>query len=96
MSLTAKLLKTDGTEEKLVPKNGTDFSLKEIGEILDCPTFELLQGGNKMYLLIDEDAEEKALDKNQKASEIWAEWNKPLTSDSIFGAAILCSEEMVK
>ena len=49
-----------------------------------------------MYLLIDEDAEEKALDKNQKASEIWAEWNKPLTSDSIFGSAILCSEEMVK
>ena len=99
MSLAAKLLKTDGTEEELVPKNGTDFSLQEIHDILGCATFELLQGGkrnNNLIMLVDEDGIEKQLARNQKASEYWANWNKPCPATYILGNVILCSEEMVK
>ena len=97
--MTAKLLKTDGTEEELVPKNGTDFSLQEIHDILGCATFELLQGGkrnNNMIMLVDEDAKEKGIGENRKASIEWDKWNLPLQSDLILGNVILCLEEMVK
>lgn len=105
MDNKAKLIKPDGTEEEIVPENGTDFSLKEIRDILNAPTFELLQSGSKsgnMYLLTVEpdqpfpDEGESHLPKNEKATELWKEWNKPLEASSIYGNVILCPEEMVK
>lgn len=99
MDNKAKLIKPDGTEEEIVPKNGTDFNLHEINKIIGCSTFELLQGtedGKRMFLLVDEDGIANNLPKNENASLIWAKWNKPCPCTYLLGNAILCPEEMVK
>lgn len=99
MDNKAKLIKSDSTEEELVPKNGTNFSLKEIRDILNYPTFELLQSKGTYLLTIEPDKfeqEESKYPLNKKATEIWKEWNKPLEASNIYGDAILCPEGMIR
>lgn len=91
----AWLLETDGTQKEVKPKNGTDFSLREVYELLEC---EMVQAHRTpqpdMMLLMDEEGKMKDVDINVQASRLV----KPylLTGDFIVGKALYLPRRMFK
>lgn len=86
----ATLYKTDGTSEEVKPKNGRNFQLKELYEMLGCDMIEVAypRGDTKHILIIDEEgkvrnAEPKPL--NREATVLYN--NQP---DWISGPALYC------
>lgn len=51
------------------PANGTDFTLKELYQLLDCTTIELVNAFNGDILVIDEDGKGNK-PKNTRATEL--------------------------
>lgn len=96
----ALLLKADNTTEVIRPKNGTDFQLEELYEILHCDMIEVarsqacIQQGkkNKDYILIiDEEGKLKNHRFNARATEWFSAPNDYIVNDAIF-----CHSAMLK
>lgn len=96
----AILIQTDGTEITMNPRNGTDFQLEELYELLKCELIEIclcqasgqIARANRDYILIiDEEGKLKNRERNDKATE-W--YSSPV--DVIVGPAILCHTDMLR
>ena len=88
----AILLREDGTSQNIVPKNGNDFKLKELYEMLNCELIEVVQTNSAgIIMIIDEEGKLKNLPINIEASRL-----SKIGDDYIVGNAVVCSEFMFK
>lgn len=55
----AVLLKVDGTKKFMMPKNGTDFQLDELYELLECDMIERITLDEGLIMIIDEEGKLK-------------------------------------
>ena len=83
----AKVILTDGREIAVKPKNGTDFSLEELQEVVGGYIEIIYVKGNDIMVL-NEEGKLIGLPFNDKASE--------LTSELIVGNVLICDTKMVK
>lgn len=90
------LLNLDGTQQEVKPKNGTDFTLKELYTLLDCEMIQVFPANQKgMILIMDEEGKFKwSAQVNHQATKL-AQDNL-LPGDVVVGKVLYCSEEMFK
>lgn len=88
----AKLFKTDGTTIEVHPKNGTDYTLDELQQMLGG-YIEIVPAYKDGYILVvDEDGEAKGLPRNGRATDL-ADIN---LWDYIKGDALYCKTDEIK
>jgi hypothetical protein len=95
----AILLRADGTEETVTPKNGTDFKLEElqgfVGGYIEIVSYFWTPQSRRRHrgkiLVINEEGKLNGLPHNLRASEIY---DAPF--DVIVGDALLCEEGEVQ
>lgn len=83
----ALLIKTDGTEEKVEPKNGTDFSLEELQGFIGG-LIEIVRATKNRILVVDDEGLFKEKEINWVASHY--------ARTFIVGDALLCTNEEVR
>lgn len=91
----SKIYRTNGTTEDVSPKNGTDFTLEELQDIVGG-MIQLVYLGGRDVMVIDEEGKvnepQKKLNKN--ATLIARKYL--FDGDFIAGDALVCDTEMVK
>lgn len=90
----ALLIKDNGTEMFVAPRNGTDFQLEELYEMLECQSIEvvfrtLLPG---TIMVIDEEGKLKGRPVNAFATILYQYGY----NDPIIGHALLCYKGELK
>ena len=88
----SKIYKTDGTTVNVEPKNGSDFSLEELQEIVGG-YIEVLYLNDKEILVCDEDGKLKGYGLNYEATKV-VQSNG--ISDYIVGDVLICSTKEVR
>ncbi len=89
----ATLIKKTGEKVEVKPKNGTDFDLKELYELIGCEMVQCVPFGEGKSLWIDEEG--KLVDNWQDNinHEATKEWIKLYgDTDRIVGNALICEE----
>lgn len=89
--MEAKIIFFNGTEKSVEPRNGTDFGLQELQEIVGG-YIECLSLGDKL-MVINEEGKLKDLPMNFVATNIIRNMGY---NDYIVGNALLCDNSMVK
>lgn len=92
-SKTAFLLDTDGSKKEVLPKDGKEFTLPELYEMLDCELVQVLptpQSG--MMMIFDEEGKMKDNEVNLQATAILKDYL--FVGDVIVGKALYCPREM--
>ncbi len=82
------VIRTNGTTEILFPKNGTDFKLEELQEIVEG-YIELISIPPFYYMVVNEEGALIKLPVNELASSIY-------NHGPIFGNVLVCEKDMVK
>jgi len=93
----AWLYRTDGTAERAVPRNGRDFGLSEVYELLGIDMVEVVGLNGGKIILLDEEGKLKDRPMvNGPATKLYHEsW--PLNADDrIVGDAIVCDASMFR
>lgn len=88
-----KIYKTDGTITTVEPKNGTDYSLEELKEIVDGH-IEVLYLNDEEMMVLNEEGKILGLDLNDNATAIISEagyWD-----DFIVGDVLVCKNDEVR
>ena len=101
--MEAKLIKTTGEVIEVTPRNGTDFKLNELYELLGCQTIEVIYlnnpGEDEDDIMIG-DEEGRLIDepwRNVEATKIYQEsWAGFMGVSDIVGDVILCKSKMLK
>lgn len=83
----AKVIKADGTTIVVEPKNGTDFELHEMYELIGCDIIEFVRVGEK-WLVVDEEGIMNRKPLNSEASK--------MAGMTILGDALLCNINQIK
>lgn len=94
MTKEAVLIKADGTETIVIPKNNTDFTLEECYSLIGCEYVELVPLGSKKIMIVDEDGIAAKKTVNQKATEMAA--GKVFMNGGIRGDVIVCHQAMFR
>lgn len=68
----ATYLKADGTEQTVYPASGTQFTLKELQDLVHG-RIELCRLPNGAILIVNEDGKNEGLPENAEATKIWKE-----------------------
>lgn len=87
VTIMAKVILTDGREIAVKPKNGTDFSLEELQEVVGGYIEIIYVKGNDIMVL-NEEGKLIGLPINDKVSE--------LAGELIVGNVLVCDTKMVK
>ena len=88
---SAKLIQPDGTVAPITPKNGTDFQLDELQEIVGGDIQIVRPPGMPgVIMVINEEGKLKDLATNPIASKFWH------AGDPIVGNAVLCHRSLIK
>ncbi len=90
--MTSRIIKTNNEVIEVTPKNGTDFSLEELQEIVGG-YIEILPLQDNEIMVINEEGKLDGLDYNSKATE---EVQKCGWADFIVGDVLVCDTQMVK
>lgn len=93
MNNKAWLLDTDGSKKEVVPKNGSEFTLPELYEMLECELVQVLpthQPG--MIMIFDKEGKMKDNEVNLQATVILEDYL--FVGDVIVGKALYCPREM--
>ncbi len=95
----AKIIKTTGEEITVVPKNGKDFDLAEMQEIVGGHIEIVFLGINKetkklMILVVNEEGKLNRLPFNSKATQLYHTCIGPY--DVIVGDVLYCEHKQVK
>lgn len=94
--MKAKLFKVDGTVVDVQPKNGTDFQLQEMYDLIGTDIIEIVHLYNGMLMVIDEEGKLRNDPQvNPIATHLWMK-DKPHSWDYIVGNALVCDPKMVK
>ena len=88
----AEIIKTNGERIKVAPKNGKDFKLDELREIVNG-YIEVLYLGDKLMVL-NEDGKIDELPINIEATKEYTKYFGP--SDIICGNVLLCDCHQIK
>lgn len=89
----ARLYKLDGSVETVTPKNGTDFTLAELRNLVDCRWVEAAHFGNHgQFFILDEEGKLFNKPLNVKATQLYRKYY----DDYIVGPALLCEEGEVR
>jgi hypothetical protein len=93
----ATLIDADGTEKQVFPRNPKrGFDLKQLYELIDCTTVEMitLRDGRTMWM--DEDGKyNEALTLNGKATQLF-HGAGGMPDDFVVGKVLVCSKGEVK
>jgi len=95
----AKIIKTTGEEIEIEPKNGKDFDLAEMQEIVGGYIEIVFLGINKetkkpMILVVNEEGKLNKLPFNMKATQLYHNCVGPY--DVIVGNVLYCEHKQVK
>ena len=99
--MEAKLLRVDGTSQTITPKNGTDFKLEELRDLLDVRYIEVIYfsyDNNPDNLIMIGDDEGRLVDNpvvNPEATKLYRKSWRTYDVD-IVGDVILCHDDMLK
>ena len=91
--MNALLIKTTGESSFVTPKNGKDFTLGELYQLLGCDTIEVvypLHRSNGIFI-IDEEGKLTGKDINYAATIMWG-----YPGDALVGDVIFCHTNMLK
>lgn len=88
----ATIYKADGTTEEIQPKNGKDFKLDELQEIVGG-YIETLYLKNKEVMVVNEEGKLNNLSLNEKATVYLLDQNY---ADVILGNALVCKQNEIK
>jgi len=83
----ATLIKTDGTHTSVEPKNGKDFQIEELWDLIGGYV-QIVYINPREILIVDEDGLNKHLPINKEASYLYG--------DLIVGPALRCLNTQVK
>ena len=83
----AFIINTSGDETEMIPKNGSDFELKELQDVVGG-LIELVPLTNGKLLIVDEEGLFKSLPVITKASL--------LARQTIVGTAVVCENSQLK
>ena len=89
----AQIIKTNGERVETSPKNGKDFKLEELQEIVNG-WIEIVWLPNDMVLIVNEDGKPLDLPINQEATKIYQDAFG--FNDVIVGDALLCNTNQVE
>jgi hypothetical protein len=90
--MNAMLIKTNGEQVKVFPKNGTDFKLPELRKLIGAAMIEVVPLPNhKQIMVVDEEGKLEGKPTNDKASELYASLD-----DVIVGDALVCDCRMLE
>jgi len=99
----ATLLKTDGTSIEITPGNGTDFSLADLCNYIECEYIEVIYLNNSAYhegdpegLIMIGDEEARLFDNHQvniTATQLYRESWKLGFGHTIVGNVIFCKSK---
>ena len=88
-----KIYKTDGTTIAVEPKNGTDYSLEELQEIVGG-YIEVLPLNDDEIMVLNEEGKILGLDLNDNATELISEAG--MWDDFIVGDVLVCKNDEVR
>lgn len=88
-----KIYKTDGTITTVEPKNGTDYSLEELQEIVGG-YIEVLPLNEDEIMVLNEEGKILGLDLNDNATELISEAG--MWDDFIVGDVLVCKTDEVR
>ena len=97
IEMKPKIIKTDGTIIEVEPKNGKDFKLKELKDIVQG-YIEIVSIGSHLNekverepwcMIINEEGKLIGLSLNEKATELYI-------NDIIVGDVLICPSSMIK
>ena len=95
--MKAKLMKASGEVVEIEPKNGTDFSLDELYEHLQCSLVEVINLNQNDIMVVDEEGKWASNNVVNVNATKCAQENKAITSlDYIAGNAIVCDRKMIR
>lgn len=94
--MEAKIYKQSGCVARVSPSNGTDFTLRELQNIVGG-YIELVCLGNGNVMVINEEAKGKiGTEINVSATRMAREHQAIWAHDCIVGNALVCPSEMVR
>lgn len=70
--MKAFVIKPSGEIIEAEPKNGKDFQLEEMYELVGCDTIDMVELADGRWMVVDDDGRLKKLPVNQKASELYS------------------------
>lgn len=88
---TARVIKADGTETPVTPKNGTDFELDELQGFVGGPIEIVHVPRTSDIIVLHEEGKLEGQPINQKATILYA---NPF--DVVVGDVLVCPSSMVK
>lgn len=91
----AKIIYANGTEEKIVPANGSDFSLEEAQKVVGG-LIEVVNLSNEMIIVCNEEGLYMNLEVNQKATDLCLESEAILPGSFIVGDVLYCHTDMIR
>lgn len=93
MNNTAWLLDTDGSKKEVLPKDGKEFTLDELYELLGTDNVEQLATNDReMCMLVDEDAKMKGEPINYQATKLMHVIYQ--ADDCVVGKVLYCPREL--
>lgn len=100
MTKKAKLYKTNGVVTDIQPKNGKDFSLKELQSYVGG-TIDIQALPSGRVLVLNDNGKIDGLPKNEEATFVW-KMEYPITrypvnnDELIVGDVIICDSKLIK
>lgn len=95
--MKAKLLKVSGEVVEIEPKNGTNFTLDELYEHLNCSLVEVINLNQDDIMVVDEEGKWTSNNVVNVNATKYAQENQAITSwDYIAGDAIVCNRKMIR
>lgn len=91
----AKIIKADGTEETIVPANGTDFSLEEAQKVVGG-LIEVVNLSDDMILVCNEEGLFMHFDINEKATDLCHKSEAIMPGSFIVGDVLYCHTDMIR
>jgi len=87
----AQFIKSNGAELELLPEKGTQFTLKELQDLVDG-FIEIVPAKDGRLIIINEEGKLKDLPLNQKASLLY----KFVGKDVIVGDVLVCDKSEIR
>ena len=91
----ATILKTNGTQQKVQPKNGTDFQLDELQEIVGG-YIEIVRVNTGEIIICNDNGKLYGLPVNDNATMLAHYFNAIANDDFIVGDVLICNKNQVK
>lgn len=91
----ARIIRADGTEEKIVPANGTDFNLDEAQKVVGG-LIEIVNLKNGKIIVCNEEGLFLQLAVNVKATNICNQHHAIRPGSVIVGDVLYCDTDMIR